>query len=79
MGKKKKESNRKGKKKPTKRPQSSKWTAYGEKKKRFCPKCGPGVFMAAHTNRVSCGKCGYTEFKTMKKQEPKQVNEQKAS
>ncbi|MEM3085835.1 MAG: 30S ribosomal protein S27ae [Halobacteria archaeon] len=27
-----------------------------------CPRCGPGVFMAAHEGRKSCGKCGYTEF-----------------
>ena len=27
-----------------------------------CPKCGPGVFMATHKDRVSCGRCGYTEF-----------------
>jgi len=31
--------------------------------KKHCPKCGPGVFMGEHANRVSCGKCGYTEFK----------------
>jgi small subunit ribosomal protein S27Ae len=31
--------------------------------KKHCPKCGPGVFLAEHSNRVSCGKCGYTEFK----------------
>ncbi len=31
--------------------------------RKHCPKCGPGVFMAEHANRVSCGKCGYTEFK----------------
>lgn len=31
--------------------------------RRFCPKCGPGVFMAEHKDRYSCGKCGYTEFK----------------
>jgi len=31
--------------------------------RRSCPKCGPGVFMAEHADRVSCGKCGYTEFK----------------
>jgi small subunit ribosomal protein S27Ae len=30
--------------------------------KKHCPKCGPGVFMGAHKDRVSCGKCGYTEF-----------------
>ena len=33
------------------------------RKKPVCPKCGPGVFMASHANRTSCGKCGYTEFK----------------
>lgn len=27
-----------------------------------CPKCGPGVFLAAHADRASCGRCGYTEF-----------------
>lgn len=31
--------------------------------KPVCPKCGPGVFMATHKDRVACGKCGYTEFK----------------
>ena len=30
--------------------------------KQFCPKCGPGTFMAVHKDRVSCGRCGYTEF-----------------
>jgi|PlaIllAssembly_1097288.scaffolds.fasta_scaffold2597296_1 small subunit ribosomal protein S27Ae len=33
------------------------------RQKRDCPKCGPGTFMAQHKDRVSCGKCGYTEFK----------------
>ena len=31
--------------------------------RRHCPKCGDGVFLADHKDRVSCGKCGYTEFK----------------
>lgn len=31
--------------------------------RRFCPKDGPGVFLAEHTDRFSCGKCGYTEMK----------------
>jgi len=31
--------------------------------KQFCPRCGPGTFLADHKNRLSCGKCGYTEFK----------------
>ena len=34
------------------------------RKRQFCPKeeCGPGVFLAVHKDRVSCGKCGYTKF-----------------
>ncbi len=38
----------------------------GEKvtrKKRDCPRCGRGVFMAEHKDRNTCGKCGFTEFK----------------
>ena len=35
-----------------------------KKKNRECPKCGLGVFMAKHANRETCGKCGYTEFKS---------------
>ena len=31
--------------------------------RKHCPKCGPEVFVAYHANRVSFGKCGYTEFK----------------
>jgi len=33
---------------------------------RECPRCGPGVFMAQHYNRISCGKCGYTKFQVTK-------------
>jgi len=57
------------KKKDTAKKKSvSKKDAYdvsGEKvvrKKPVCPKCGPGVFMATHGDRVACGNCGYTEF-----------------
>jgi small subunit ribosomal protein S27Ae len=38
-----------------------------ERKRRFCPKCGPGFFMAQHKDRVVCGKCGYME-KSAKKE-----------
>jgi small subunit ribosomal protein S27Ae len=31
---------------------------------KFCPKCGPGTFLAEHADRRSCGKCGYSEPKT---------------
>ena len=34
------------------------------RKRQFCPQetCGPGVFLAEHKDRVSCGKCGYTRM-----------------
>ena len=35
-----------------------------KRKNKFCPKCGVGIFMAEHKNRSTCGKCGFTEFKT---------------
>jgi small subunit ribosomal protein S27Ae len=57
---------------------SKKWEQYevsGEtlvRKNRFCPRCGEGVFMAEHSNRFSCGSCGYTEWKEGKDRiEPK--------
>lgn len=34
-----------------------------KRKNKSCPKCGPGVFLAEHKNRISCGKCGYAEMK----------------
>jgi small subunit ribosomal protein S27Ae len=34
-----------------------------KRKAKFCPKCGPGVFLAAHKDRNACGKCGYMEKK----------------
>ncbi|MDP6333568.1 MAG: 30S ribosomal protein S27ae [Candidatus Poseidoniaceae archaeon] len=47
---------------------SAKWSKYsvGEDGKltrnaEFCPNCGPGVFLAVHSNRKSCGRCGHTE------------------
>ena len=32
-----------------------------ERKNKNCPKCGPAVFLAKHSDRLSCGRCGYTE------------------
>ncbi|MBW3020269.1 30S ribosomal protein S27ae [Candidatus Woesearchaeota archaeon] len=32
-----------------------------KRKQPFCPKCGPGVFLAVHKDRKTCGKCGYME------------------
>ncbi|MEM2083565.1 MAG: 30S ribosomal protein S27ae [Nitrososphaerota archaeon] len=34
------------------------------RKKRFCPRCGPGTFMAEHEERYTCGKCSYVEYKS---------------
>ncbi len=31
--------------------------------RRYCPRCGTGVVMAEHKDRVACGRCGYTEFR----------------
>ena len=48
------------------------WKYYkieGEKVKRLkreCPRCGKGVFMGEHKDRVTCGRCGYTEFRSKK-------------
>ncbi|HIH17878.1 MAG TPA: 30S ribosomal protein S27ae [Nanoarchaeota archaeon] len=56
-----------GKKKKRKRRESKRYTRYkveGGKvlRPRNCPRCGPGVFLAASKNRIHCGKCHYTEF-----------------
>ncbi len=48
---------------------SQKWKLYEvqggkiKRKNRFCPRCGPGIFMADHGDRWACGRCGYTEWK----------------
>lgn len=58
-----------GKGAPKKKKGKSQSTYYkveGDKavrNRKFCPKCGTGVFLAEHASRVTCGKCGYTEFK----------------
>jgi len=31
--------------------------------RKHCPKCGEGIYLAEHKDRLSCGSCGYTEFK----------------
>ena len=40
-----------------------------ERQRRYCPKCGHGVFLAEHKDRFHCGKCGYSEFKHSNKKE----------
>ncbi|MEM4259272.1 MAG: 30S ribosomal protein S27ae [Candidatus Pacearchaeota archaeon] len=55
---------KKGKKPHKNKPTSKKYEKYkaaGEKAK-FCPRCGAGIFLAFHKDRLYCGKCHYTEF-----------------
>lgn len=53
------------KKGPVKKKHQKLHTIYanGKAKNLTCPKCGPGIFLAAHKDRASCGKCGYMEKK----------------
>ncbi|MBI4173531.1 MAG: 30S ribosomal protein S27ae [Candidatus Aenigmarchaeota archaeon] len=32
------------------------------RKKKPCPRCGPGILLSEHKNRLYCGRCSYTEF-----------------
>ncbi len=36
--------------------------------KKQCPRCEKGTYMAEHSNRFACGRCGYTEFKRREKE-----------
>jgi small subunit ribosomal protein S27Ae len=56
-----------GKKQHKNKPSGRKYKMYkidGNKiiRKKICPRCGPGVFLAATKERLYCGKCHYTEF-----------------
>jgi len=42
------------------------------RKNNFCPRCGGGVFLSKHKNRLYCGKCGYTSISSAKAMEAKQ-------
>lgn len=54
---------------PKERDKSKRYELYetegGEVKRlrKSCPRCGAGIFLADHGERLACGKCGYTEFK----------------
>ncbi|MBN2203129.1 MAG: 30S ribosomal protein S27ae [Candidatus Aenigmarchaeota archaeon] len=71
MGKKKKSKERKGKRAPSKSKHKKVqvWTKYkdGKVQGKFCPRCGPGVILAKHKNRVTCGRCSYSEIEVAKK------------
>lgn len=67
---------KKGKKPHKNKPTSKKYLKYDgvTRKAKYCPRCGPGVFLADHKTRLYCGKCHYTEFasKTEKVEEKKE-------
>jgi len=44
------------------------WEKYKEGKihGRWCPRCGAGVLLADHGDRVTCGRCHYSEIKVEK-------------
>lgn len=54
---------------------SKRWEKYEikgdkiERKNKFCPKCGPGYFLAEHKDRMTCGNCGYVKFKKSENKE----------
>ena len=58
---------RKGKKPHKNKPLGKKYKHYkvtGDSivRDKYCPRCGAGIFLAKHKDRVYCGKCHYTEF-----------------
>lgn len=64
-----------GKKQKKKKPSSQKHRMYEvsgselKRKNKTCPKCGTGVFLAKHNDRLTCGKCNYTEFTAKEKKD----------
>lgn len=66
-----KKSDKKGKKPHKNKPTSKKYTKYdtnGKKKAdaKYCPRCGPGIFLMTAKDRSYCGKCHYSEFMSKK-------------
>jgi small subunit ribosomal protein S27Ae len=62
---------KKGKKPHKNKPTSKKYAKYqinGDTivRQRFCPRCGPGIFLMIAKDRVYCGKCHYTSFEPNK-------------
>ena len=41
----------------------------------FCPRCGPGFFMAQNYDRLTCGKYSFTEFKKRHQKKAKATDE----
>ena len=70
---------KKGKKPHKNKPTSKKYKKYkieGDKitRERFCPRCGPGVFLMNSGGRIYCGKCHYSEFESKKEIKEESLN-----
>ena len=77
----KKKKVKKGKKPHKNKPTSKKYTKYkinGDKvsRERFCPRCGPGIFLMKSQKRLYCGKCHYSEFEGKKVQDKIEENKE---
>jgi len=44
------------------------WKKYkdGKAQGKWCPRCGAGTMLADYGNRITCGKCHYSEIKVKK-------------
>jgi len=70
MGKKEKKTRKKGKRvRKGRKHESIKVSKYYvskgenlERNREFCPRCGPGIWLSKHKERLYCGKCGYTSI-----------------
>ena len=79
-----KKAEKKGKKPHRNKPTSKKYSKYsveGDKiilKGKYCPRCGPGIFLMENSGRKYCGKCHYSEFEGKAKPvEEKKVEDKK--
>ena len=69
---------KKGKKPHKNKPTSKKYLKYKieggkiKRESRFCPRCGPGIFLMITKDRAYCGKCHYSEFESKQKQAEKE-------
>jgi small subunit ribosomal protein S27Ae len=55
------------------------WKFYeqGKLKVKNCPKCGKGVYLANHKDRLYCGRCHYMEKTAVKAPEQKESKPKK--
>ena len=59
-------------KQKARKPSSSYYKIEGDtivRLRKTCERCGPGYFMGDHGDRISCGKCGFTRFKSISKED----------